>query len=83
MLTQKIFKNGNSMVVSIPKEYLNNLKLKEGSEVILHQDELEETITIAPKRQKGISSAITPRFLEWLESFNKEYGPALKALAKR
>lgn len=83
MLTQKLYRNGNSVVVSIPKEYLEDLKLKEGSEVILYRDEVEEKITITPKGQKEISSAITPKFLKWLESFNKEYGPALNALAKR
>lgn len=83
MLTQKLYRNGNSVVVSLPKEYLKELRLKEGSEVVLYRDEIDGKITISPKNPDTKSSAITPKFLDWLESFNKEYGPALKALAKR
>ncbi len=83
MLTQKLYRNGNSVAVTIPKEYLEELKLKEGSEVLVYHDEVEDAIRITPKRKSKVSSSISPKFLEWLESFNKEYGPALKALAKR
>lgn len=83
MLTQKLYKNGNSVAVTIPKKYLEELKLKEGSEVVVYHDEADDIITITPKKKNKISSSISPKFLKWLESFNKEYGPALKALAKR
>ena len=83
MLTQKLYKNGNSVAVTIPKEYLEDLNLNEGSLVIVEKDLDAQTITISHKRKTKVSSNITPKFLNWLESFNKQYGPALKELARR
>lgn len=83
MLTQKLYRNGNSVAVTIPKEYLNNLNLKEGSEVMVEQDPEAGIITIARKKKPRVVSKISPQFLSWLSSFNKQYGPALKELAKR
>ena len=83
MLTQKLYKNGNSVAVTIPKQHLEDLKLKEGSKVFIYHDEVENTLTIAPTRKRTLSPGITPEFKDWLESFNKEYGPALKALAEK
>lgn len=80
MLTQKLYRNGNSVAVTIPKDYLKNLDLKEGEEVVLIQE--EDTILIS-KNKKINKSSITPEFLSWMESFNKEYGAALKELAKK
>lgn len=83
MLTQRLYKNGNSVAVTIPKEYLKEFNLKEGSEVVVEQDLDEETIIISRKKKGSIKSTVTPNFLKWLESFNREYGPALKELAER
>lgn len=71
------------MAVTIPKEYLKD-GLKAGMDVIVERDEDTGKIIISPRMQvERNKSTITPEFLKWLESFNKEYGPALKALAKR
>lgn len=83
MITQKIFKTGNSVAVTIPKHYLEDLGLKEGAEVVVVHDEQEQSIQIYPKKKARVQSTVTPEFLKWLEDFNKEYGPALKELAKR
>jgi antitoxin component of MazEF toxin-antitoxin module len=84
MLVQKLYKNGNSIAVTIPKELLRELDLRDGSEVIVSEDETQGAIVIEPKRQTPRqSTSLTPKFLKWLEDFNKEYGPALKELAKK
>lgn len=83
MLVQRLYKNGNSIAVTIPKEYLRDLKLKEGSEVVVEKDSEDGLIIISGKKKDKTRSPITPEFLKWLESFNKEYGSALKELAKR
>ena len=82
MLTQKLYKNGNSVAVTIPKEYLNDLNLRDGSQVVVEKDPNTQTIIISKKTSR-VQSSITPKFLNWLESFNKQYGPALKELANR
>lgn len=83
MLTQKLYRNGNSVAVTIPRQYLKDLKLRNGSEVIVDQDPEVGAIIITSKKAKKVSGKITPEFLKWLESFNKKYAPALKELAKR
>lgn len=83
MLTQKLYKNGNSVAVTIPKEYLKELNLRDGSEVVVEQDVEDGTIIISGKKRSQIQSNLTPKFLNWLESFNKEYGPALQELARK
>lgn len=84
MLTQKLYRNGNSVAVTIPKEYLEELNLKEGSEVVVIHDENDQTITIQPKmKEQKSKSSLNPKFFKWLEGFNKQYGPALRELAKR
>jgi putative addiction module antidote len=83
MLTQKLYKNGNSVAVTIPKEFLHDLNLRDGSEVVVEKNSETGEIIIARKTEVKTSSRITPEFLVWLNSFNKKYGPALKELAKR
>ena len=83
MLTQKLYKNGNSVAVTIPVEYLEDLNLKEGSLVNVETDADTQSIIISHKKKATANSTITPKFLTWLESFNKQYGPALKELARR
>jgi antitoxin component of MazEF toxin-antitoxin module len=83
MLTQKLYKNGHSVAVTIPKEYLNDLNLRDGSEVIVEQDPEAEAIIISRKKSRKSSTKISPEFLKWLDSFNKKYAPALKELARR
>lgn len=82
MLTQKLYKNGNSVVVTIPTEYLKDLNLRDGSEVIMEQDE-SGSLVISRKSAKKTNKKITPEFYDWLESFNKKYAPALKELARK
>ena len=83
MLVQKLYKNGNSVAVTIPKEYLKDLNLRDGSEVVVEQDVEDGTIIISGKKRSKVQSNLTPKFLNWLESFNKEYGPALQELARK
>lgn len=83
MLIQKLYRSGNSIAVTIPKEYLNSLRLKEGSSVVVEQDPEAGIITISHKKAAKPISKVSPEFLTWLNSFNKKYGPALKELAKR
>lgn len=46
-LIKKLFKSGNSIVVSIPSSWLKYHGLKEGDEVLM---EVNDTIVIKPRR---------------------------------
>ena len=83
MFSQKLYKNGNSVAVTIPKEYLKQLNLRDGSEVVVEQDPEAGVILISRKNGEKRSSRISPEFLIWLDSFNKKYATALKELARK
>jgi putative addiction module antidote len=77
-MLRKIFKTGNSLVVSLPKQILDALDLSCGSDVSV---ELEDgKIVIRPMRQAV--PGVDEDFARQLSEFIDEYRPALEALAK-
>lgn len=80
-MIRKVFKTGNSMVISIPKESIDFLRLKGGSEVSVELDRDQGLIVIAPLSSNlpGIDTA----FNRQVEKFIEKYRPALEALAKK
>lgn len=78
-MVRKIFKSGNSLVVSLPKESLQMLGLEEGSAVSIRVDANHNHIVIAPEQQ---TIEIDAEFFQQLNDFIEQYRPALEALAK-
>jgi putative addiction module antidote len=77
-MLRKIFKTGNSMVVSLPREMLESLGVADGSDISV---ELEDgKIVIRPIRQTV--PGVDEEFARQLSEFIDEYRPALEALAK-
>lgn len=84
MFIQKLYKAGNGIVMTVPQRILKSLNLKAGSQVQVDEDYDSGLFIVSPKQVKSMqSSSISPEFLKWLEGFNKEYGAALKQLAKK
>jgi antitoxin MazE len=79
-MVRKIFKTGNSLVISLPKESMQSLGLREGSEVNVAVNKEEGTIIIEPVKQS--LAEIDETFAQELNDFIERYRPALKALAK-
>lgn len=79
-MVRKIFKTGNSLVISLPKESIQSLGLQEGSEVEVAIDKDENTIIIRPVKQ--LLAEIDESFAQQLNDFIEQYRPALEALAK-
>ena len=79
-MVRKIFKTGNSFVISLPRESLQLLGWQEGSEVNVIVDQDENQITI--KKNSAPIADIDPKFAQQLEDFIEQYRPALEALAK-
>ena len=79
-MIRRIFRTGNSIVVSLPKEWLDALRLTEGAEVDLQLDRARGAIelTPAPVAFNGIDEG----FARQLSDFIVQYRPALEALAK-
>ena len=79
-MVRKIFKTGNSLVISLPRESIELLGLKEGSEVSVAIDEQYQRIIIEPAT--SALAEIDPAFAPQLGDFIEQYRPALEALAK-
>lgn len=77
-MLRKIFKTGNSMVVSLPREILEPLGVSDGSEVSV---ELEDGKIIIRPIQQSVPG-VDEVFARQLAEFIDEYRPALEALAK-
>ena len=80
-MVRKLFKTGNSLVVSLPREAAERLGLREGSEVDVVVDTAEGQIIVAPIRANV--AGVDADFARQLDEFIEEYWPALEALAKQ
>ncbi len=79
-MVRKIFKTGNSIVVSLPKELLDSLRLVEGAEVDVNLDQTRGVITIAPA--PTVIKGVDEEFARQVSEFIDQYRPALEALAR-
>lgn len=80
MLTQKIFKNGNSVAVVIPKQYLKELHLRDGSEVVVEKK--EQSLVIRSKKQE-LASDVDPKFMKMVDEFIQDHKDVLTELAQK
>ena len=79
-MQRKIFKTGNSLVISLPKESLQQLNLAEGSSINVSVDLEEQRIVLEPV--STLANDINAEFAQQLDAFIEQYRPALEALAK-
>jgi len=79
-MLRKIFKTGNSTVISIPREMLESLGVGDGSDVSVELDAASRQIVIRPAERTipGVDEAFARQVAEFIE----EYRPALEALAR-
>ena len=80
-MRRKIFKTGNSLVVSIPKDLLEPLGITDGSAVSLELDREKRQIVIreaAPWTYAGLDA----QFARQVDEFIEEYRSSLEALAR-
>lgn len=80
MLTQKLYRSGNSIAVTIPKEYLEALNLKEGGlvEVVKRGQELVVTSKI-----KVAAAGVDPKFARMVDEFIIEHEDVLRELSQK
>jgi antitoxin component of MazEF toxin-antitoxin module len=77
----KAFRTGNSIVISIPKDILDELKLSEGESVSVELNSKQRQIVICPV-ESPLAVGVDETFARQVDGFFKEYRPALEALAK-
>lgn len=79
-MLRKVFKAGNSLVVSLPKESVAALGLQEGSEVSVELGPDHKEIVI--KSAETALADIDELFARQVADFIEQYRPALEALAR-
>jgi antitoxin MazE len=80
-MLRKLFKTGNSIVVSLPKDITEPLGVSEGMDVSVELDRENQQIIIRPT-EHPITGDVTEDFARQLADFIEVYRPALEALAR-
>jgi putative addiction module antidote len=75
---RKIFRAGNSLVVSIPRDILDALHISEGEEVSVELDQQQRHIVISQVEKATRAGTDAKQ----VDDFIEKYRPALDALAK-
>ena len=78
---RKVFRTGNSIVVSLPREVIEPLGISEGSEVDVELDRENRQVIIRPT-ELSLAADINETFARQVADFIEMYRPALEALAK-
>jgi antitoxin component of MazEF toxin-antitoxin module len=81
-MLRKVFKTGNSMVISLPKDALDYLGLMEGVKVAVDLDREKRQIVITPVEKPLAIAGVDENFARQVAEFIEQYRPALEALAK-
>ncbi len=74
----KVFRNGNSLAVTVPKAYAHQLNIRGGSKV--EWEETKKGILLVP--QESISK-VDSKFAQMVDEFMTEHEDVLTELSKR
>jgi putative addiction module antidote len=81
-MLRKVFKTGNSVVISLPKDALELLGISEGSDVSIDLDREKRQLVISPAEEPLAVAGVDEGFAQQVSDFIEQYRPALEALAK-
>jgi antitoxin MazE len=79
---RKVFKTGNSLVVSLPKDLLDSLGMQDGTDVSVELDRKNRQILIRPT-ELPLEGDLSQEFARQVNEFIDQYRPALEALSKK
>jgi putative addiction module antidote len=79
-MTRKLFRTGNSTVVSLPVDVLETVGLRPGDEVTVTVDPEQRRIIVTPPAPT--LPGVRPDFLDQVDQFIERYQPALETLAQ-
>lgn len=81
-MIRKLFKTGNSIVLSLPKEVQEGLGVKDGESVTLELDREQRRVIITPVEKPIAMAGVDGEFAQQVNEFIEQYRPALEELAK-
>ena len=77
---RKVFKNGNSLAVTVPKAYAHQLSIRDGSQV--DWKKTSQGLTLIPQKKiKAIG--VDPKFAQMVDEFINEHKDVLQELSQR
>lgn len=83
-MIQKIIQVGNSYAVTIPKGFVDSLRLSVDAFVKVHQEEKKGRITLDfIKDKQVVDDVVDPEVYKVAKSLLRRYLPAFKKLAKK
>jgi putative addiction module antidote len=77
---RKIYRTGNSLVVTLPKDALDRLRMSEGTEVDIKINEKERVLVISPAEDS--LDGVDEEFAAQVGRFIEEYYVALEEIAR-
>ena len=81
-MLRKVFRTGNSVVVSLPREALEYLNIQEGTEIEVDLDRENRQVILKPVEIPLAIFGVDEAFAQQVAEFIEQYRPALKKLAK-
>ena len=81
-MLRKVFKTGNSVVISLPKDALDLLGIREGSDVSVDIDRENRQVIISPKEGSLAEAGVDEEYAKQVAEFINKYRLALDALAE-
>ena len=81
-MLRKVFRTGNSMVVSLPREALEYLDIHNGTQIEVDLDRENHQVILRPVEIPLTISGIEEKFAHQVAEFIEQYRPALEELAK-
>ena len=81
-MERRLFKTGNSVVISLPKEILDGLGLADGENVSLEFDRQKKRVILKPVEKPLAVAGVDEVFAHQVNEFIENYRPALEELAK-
>ena len=81
-MLRKVFRTGNSVVISLPREAMEYLNIHEGAEIEVHLDRENRQLIIKPVEMPYAIAGVNEEFANQVAEFIEQYRPALEALAK-
>lgn len=77
---RKVFRNGNSLAVTVPKAYVHQLNIREGSKVEWKESSKGLLLLTA---KKVSASNVNQRFAQMVDEFISDHKDVLKELSQR
>jgi len=81
-MIRQLFKTGNSIVLSLPKEILDDLGVKVGESINLELDHEQRRVILTPVEKPLAIEGVNEDFARQVDEFIQQYRPALEELAK-